>query len=148
MLTASVKHVQLDERSIRSVEVDVTGAATAAEVAARAAGALDDAGATEKDIVRVKLTGRFPPQTRPRLGQADLATHYFHFQTDARGVLPDYDLDEIQEEGESATVEARFVARMRERIEKAPESRREMLRMALYLGLDAFRQEAVKPYAD
>jgi len=148
MRAASARHVQLDERSIRTVDVDVTGAATAAEVAARATRALDDAGATEKDIIRVKLVGRFPPQTRPRLGQSDLATRYFHFQTDARGVLPDYDLDEIEKEGESGTVEARFVARMRERIEKAPESRRALLRMALYLGLDAFRQEAVKPYAD
>jgi len=147
MRAASVKHVQLDQRVIRNVKVDVAGAATAGELAERVAEALERTGATGDDIIRVNLAGRFPPQTRPRVGDTELAAGYFHFETDASDVLPDYDLDEIASQG-PATVEAQFVVRMRELIDKAPGSRQGVLRAALYLGLDAFRQEVVKPYAD
>ncbi len=48
---------------------------------------------------------------------------------------PEYDLEAVAQEG---TVRGNFVRTLYERMQESPEDEREMIRRAIYFGLDAF----------
>ncbi len=136
--------VELDTRRVRTVEVDVTGAAGVEEIERRTLAAIEAAGISERDLVRARLVGRIVHGVRTSLG-GDPPARAFALRYDARGVRPDYDLEGIRAR-EPTTTEDRFVqALMSERDDTADPDRRALLLAALYYGLDALRLREVTP---
>jgi DNA repair exonuclease SbcCD nuclease subunit len=140
-----IDFVQLDDRTVHEIEADITAASSAEEVDRRIAGALDLAGAGEKDLAVVRLRGRLVKGVRYAAPGADLAGRMFHLRVDLRNMRPDYDLESYRR-GDASTTEERFAKAILEKLdaEKNPRERA-ILESALYYGLDAFRLREVVP---
>ncbi len=136
--------VQLDRRRVHDVSVDVSRCGSAEQVDRRIEKALDDAGATEQDLVVARLTGRLAKDVRYRPGPW-LQERAFHLRLDVRKTRPDYDLDGYRHR-DAATTEDRFARTLLERLEQEQDpARRAVIERALYYGLDAFRLGEVVP---
>ena len=125
----------LPARRFVTVEVDVSGCDTEAEVAERARGALLDR-KTRRDFVRLCLRGTTPADLEIDAATLrDGLTASAHVLTLRDETAPEYDLEAVASEG---TVRGNFVRTLRARLEDAPEDERETIRRAIYYGLDAF----------
>lgn len=140
-----VEPIELDRRRVWELKADITGATSADQVDRRIARALDEVGATEKDIARVRVTGRLHKGVRYGGPGSELAARAFHVKLDLGAVRPDYDL-EAYRRNDAATTEERFARTLLDRIAAAtdPEEKAHLER-ALYYGLDAFRLREVVP---
>ena len=140
-----IEFVELDRRRVHSLTAEVSLATSAEQVDRRVLKALDDAGATEQDIVTVQLSGRLARGVRCSAPGPDLRGRAFHLRLDLRRLRPDYDL-EVYREGEARTTEERFARALLERRDgEADASQRALIESALYYGLDAFRLREVVP---
>ncbi len=126
-------------RRFVTLDVDITGCDTEAELAERTRAALVDH-KTRRDFVRVFLRGSTPsdldvdPATL-RDGLAGCA-HVLELRDETS---PEYDLEGLAREG---TVRGNFVRTLYARMQEAPEEERETIRRAIYYGLDAFTGRA------
>jgi hypothetical protein len=137
--------VELDRRRVCEAAVDVTGAAGADAIDRRILRALDLAGASEHDLVTVKLAGRLGAGVRWSGPGADLRGRVFHLRADAGGIRPDYDLAALRATS-GKTTEERFALELLAQIDaEADPAMRRTLERALYHGLDAFRLHEVSP---
>ena len=137
----SLKWVRGDERTIRRIEMDVSGLADTTALGHRLDEAMSAAGAQPQDIVYVKLAGRvasgidFQPE-------AALRERFFHAVVDDSAVEPDYSIDfeaELPEQpGLAATSDEMFRWRMLKlHHEATSDEARERIKRALFYGLDA-----------
>jgi DNA repair exonuclease SbcCD nuclease subunit len=142
---AETEPIVLDERRVHSLDVDVTGAASAGAIDDRLIAALQAAGVTGRDIARVRLTGRIVHGVRYETSGPELVGHAFSLKLDLRELRPDYDLEGIRAR-EPSTTEDRFALALLDDLdsEKDPQQRARIL-SALYYGLDAFRLREVAP---
>ena len=142
---AAIEAIGVDERRVHSVTADVTGAASAEAIDYRILEALRAAGVTERDIVRVRLTGRIVRGVRYEAAGPDVAGHTFALRLDLRELRPDYDLAGIRAR-EPSTTEDRFAhALLAELDSEQDPAKRARILSALYYGLDAFRLREVAP---
>lgn len=142
---AELEFLELDRRRVHDLEADVSGATSVEQVDRRIVKALDQAGASEQDIVTMRLTGRLTRGVRYLAPGPDLRPRAFHLRLDTSRMRPDYDLDALRTV-EAATTEERFARVLLERLDATtdPAERAEIER-ALYHGLDAFRLHEVVP---
>ncbi len=140
-----LEKVNLDPRTLHSIEVDCTGLTHTDAVLDKMESAA--ACARSEDMLYLRLTGRFPPGTRPELPAGFLQDKCFHVKIDTRNVLPGYDLDAyVREPSKMETVEGTFVRYLKDRLseETDPEKRR-IIENAIWYGLDAMIQKEVSP---
>jgi len=142
---ARIEPIELDSRRAHALDVDATGAASAADVDRRILAAFDQAGVGDRDMARVSVSGRIVRGVRYDAPGADVAARVFALRVDVDGVRPDYDLDTIRAR-EPSTTEDRFVHALLAELdaETDPERRARVL-SAIYYGLDAFRLRDVTP---
>lgn len=140
-----VEPVELDRRKVWEVKADVSGASSAEQVDRRILRALDEIGATDKDLALVRVSGRLHKGVRYGAPGADLKERFFHVRLDLKNVRPDYDLDAYRR-NDPTTTEERFARSLLDKI-AATENAEEkaLLERALYYGLDAFRLREVVP---
>jgi hypothetical protein len=135
----------LDRRHVFDVSAEVSGASSAEQVDARVQRAMEEAGATDRDIVTVRLAGRLVRGVRYTGPSQALRSRSFHLRVDLRGVRPDYDLEGFRRE-EANTTEERFARTLLEKMDKESDpAKKAVLESALYYGLDAFKLREVVP---
>lgn len=139
-LTGEFQKVQLDDRVIHDVEVDLTDARSE-QALQRVESALRSDRCKASDIVCLRLKGRIPYGFQVGLIDSTFRDRFFHLKL-FNCTRPDYDLDRYDER----TTEGRFIREMRRLIESAPDPEaRQRAEQALYYGLDALIQKEVKP---
>lgn len=138
--------IELDPRRAHVIPVDISAAGSAEDVDRRVAESLAAAGVAERDLVRVRLTGRLARGVRYSAPGPEVAERAWHVRIDGSGARPDYDFDQLRQASDETT-EGRFARVLLERLdgERDPETRATLER-ALYYGLDAFRLREVAPY--
>ena len=137
--------VELDRRTVRALEVDITGAGAAEQIDRRVAKELDKEGAAEQDIVTVRLRGRLGKGVRYAAPGPELRARAFYVRVNLAQVRPDYDLETFKTDTSQAT-ETRFVRAMLAKLEAEKDpAERAVIESALYYGLDAFRLGEVMP---
>ena len=141
----AIEPVELDRRRVYDLTVAVDGCGSAEQVDRRALKAMDQAGASEQDIVTVRFTGRVAHGVRYAAPGPDLRAHAFHVRVDLSRMRPEYDLAALRRDASGAT-EARFARALLDALDAAidPAERAE-IESALYYGLDAFRLGEVQP---
>jgi DNA repair exonuclease SbcCD nuclease subunit len=137
--------LELDRRKVFDVRADVSGASSPEQVDTRVRRALDEAGAGERDIATVRLTGRLVRGVRYSGPAPELRGRMFHLRVDLRGVRPDYDLAAYRK-GEPDTTEERFARTLLAQLEQETDAEKKaLIESALYYGLDAFKLREVTP---
>jgi len=131
---------RLDDRHIRTIEMDVTGLSDTLALEQRLDEQFEAAGAAKRDIVRVVLRGRLARGIvfRP---QDDLAERFHHAVVDDSAIEPDYDIafggKLPPEPGLAATGEQALRWEMLRRYKEATtDVERRRIKNALYYGLD------------
>ena len=144
-VAVAAEPLALDERRLLAVTADLTGAGSPEVARERLRSALDAAGATPRDLVVARLTGRVLPGVDLAPRAEDFAERVWCLLPDAAELRPDYDLAAYRR-GEPRTTEERFARALLAAIEdeRDPERRAE-LESALYYGLDALKQGRVAP---
>jgi DNA repair exonuclease SbcCD nuclease subunit len=142
---ARIEPLELDARRAHALDVDASGASSAADIDRRILAAFEAAGVGERDIARVSVVGRIVRGVRYEAPGAELVARVFALRVDVDGLRPDYDLDTIRAR-EPSTTEDRFVHALLAELdaETDPERRARVL-SAIYYGLDAFRLRDVAP---
>jgi DNA repair exonuclease SbcCD nuclease subunit len=137
--------VAVDPRRLLAVTADLSGAGSREAARGRVLAALAAAGASPRDLVTARLTGRVRPGVDVVPRAAEFAERVWHLAVDASELRPEYDL-EAYRRGEPRTTEERFARSFLAEIEdeRDPE-RRAALEAALYYGLDALKQGSVAP---
>jgi DNA repair exonuclease SbcCD nuclease subunit len=137
--------IELDRRKVYDLRAEVNGASSAEQVDRRVQRALDEAGATDRDVVTVRLAGRLVRGVRYAGPGPELRGKMFHLRVDLRAVRPDYDLNAYRE-GTAGTTEERFARTLLTQLdaENDPE-KKALIESALYYGLDAFKLRDVTP---
>jgi DNA repair exonuclease SbcCD nuclease subunit len=137
--------VELDPRQVFDVTAEVSHATSPEQVDRRVQKALDDARASERDIVTVRLSGRLARGVRYAAPSPELRARVFHLRLDLRRLRPEYDLDAFRSV-DPGTTEERFARALLDRIERESDpEQRAVIESALYYGLDAFRLREVAP---
>jgi exonuclease SbcD len=129
--------VPLDPRAVHDISCDLSGAGFAEAARERLEQALKEIPVT--DLVRVRLTGR-------RAAGLDLGwverfgRERFHLIVDSSALRPDLDLENWPDESAARTIEERFVARLKTRMESGDANVAAEARRALLYGLDALQR--------
>ena len=140
-----IEAIELDERRVHGLEADVAGASSAEQVDARVQRAMDEAQASDRDIVTVRLTGRMMRGVRYSAPGPQLKARVFHLRVDLRAVRPDYDLEGYRR-SDPTTTEERFASTLLARLDgETDPGQRALIESALYYGLDAFRLREITP---
>ncbi len=136
---SEVEFLPLDPRQVRAIECDLSSCSYSDAAFAKVEEALRGSGAREEDLIYLRLKGR---RTRGlELHFLDqIAPRYFHFASDFSGLVPDIDLNRYPPLKDARTTEERFVAQLRQRLEKSDPEEAEIARRALLYGLDALSQ--------
>jgi DNA repair exonuclease SbcCD nuclease subunit len=143
--SSEVEVAALDTRRVHDLTVDVNGCASADQVDRRVMGVLDAAAVSERDLARVRVSGRLVRGVRYSGPGSELRERAFHLALDLAGLKPDYDLDSYRLGGDETT-EGRFARALLERLDhESDPQRRATIERALYYGLDAFRLGEVQP---
>lgn len=137
---AVVERIPADERVIHDLTLDAEGRDAAALLAAARA-LLSEAGASEKDVVRLTVSGRQVYGSRVPAALASLATSFTRFLVrDRTSVFREDEAIGLR------TAEGRFVADLLARRERAEnEETRRVVDLALALGRDALAGRALVP---
>lgn len=142
--------LDLDLRRIVAVEVQIDATLTNnTATQTRVDAALSLAGVGPDDICYVKLQGR----THPLVIGFEFDTEWqdsrcFHMVIDQSGLEPEYDIDRLLgDETSEKRIEGSFVRRMKDLLDKCDGDRESarLVRSALCYGLDALRNQEVKP---
>lgn len=107
---------------------------------------LKESGATEEDVVRVRITGDRPGEdVLEKDSLQDVKNAYFHLEFDLKKTRPKLDIDELlEDESLRKTTEGQFVKKLRKRMEDAEsDDRRHIAELALRLGVRAFRDKEI-----
>lgn len=137
--SVTLERIRLDRRTLHSIEVDCSGLTHSEAVIGRIEEKARKTSQKKDDILFVRLSGRFPRGESLKLPADLLAGEYFHVAPDRGGLQPDYDLDKYLQEPElMRSVEGDYVkALLNQEAEATDETKRKIIRAALYYGLDA-----------
>jgi len=138
--------VEVAERRIVAVEVDLTGASTAAAALARIENAIAGSGARERDIVNVSARGALAPGVEPDAAGLESTDRYFHVRVDWSRLERDYDLSALVSDSAAAPLRSAFARRMIE-LKNAARDEEEAgtLADAVYYGLAALDGRHLEP---
>jgi DNA repair protein SbcD/Mre11 len=136
---ARVETISADERLVRDLSVDVSELESR-EIAERVGAALELAGATSADVVRVTLVGTQTYGSRAAAALGATASRVAHLVVRDRTVRPASETPGVR------TAEGRFIADLLTRREEAAdEAGRRVIDLALALGRDALAGRALVP---
>lgn len=139
----SAEFVPMAVRTVRAVQVDLTGLDTGEQVrnAILAVGSPED---RRRDMWKITLRGRLNPEIELDLPglRHEFADEFFSLRLEPEFVL-DYDLDPLLAP-ENQSLEARFVKKLMElkrRLQQTGDAQEvDIIERAMYYGLDALRQ--------
>ncbi|MBX7246831.1 MAG: DNA repair exonuclease [Candidatus Sumerlaeaceae bacterium] len=145
----TLKHIAVDTRRIRRIEVGVDATVTnSAAARERVEAQLKSAGVTPEDIIYLELTGRTHPEiTTFDFDPAWRDAQCFHLAIDQSRLEPEYDIDALlADETARKRVEGQFAERMRQLLAAAEGDtvRQRTLRAAMVHGLDALNGREVR----
>lgn len=140
-----LERVEVAERRIIRVDIDVTGSRDNDEVLARI-----DAGAAPQarpcDVVCAFLRGRLAPGLSVDTSVWQSRQPYFAASVNASAVEPDYDLTAIAQQSAASSLRSTFVRKMLERQQQATdEDEKRAVRDAIYYGLYALDGRKLEP---
>lgn len=140
-----LERVEVAERRVVRVEVDVTGSRDNAEALARM-----DAGVSAQarpcDVVCAFLRGTLAPGIEVDTSVWQSRQPYFAASVNASAIEPDYDLDAIGRESAASSLRSVFVRKMLERQQQATdEGEKRAVRDAIYYGLYALDGKKLEP---
>lgn len=140
-----IEKVEVAERRVVRVDVDVTGSRDQADVIAKVDASLSGL-AREQDVVYAFLRGMLPPGMDVDTSLWESRQPYFAATLNTSGIEPDYDLDTLSQDSAAASLRSTFVRKMLER-QKSEENneQRRMLRDAIYYGLYALDGRRLEP---
>jgi hypothetical protein len=149
VLPEHFKTVQLDERKIWNIGLNVTGIRYSKAVEEKITETLQSNAVSEADIVYVQLSGLFPPGMSVEIDRKQFEK-YFHFDYDSSGVKPDYDIERLMnDEVEQKLTRGRFVKELYQRLDEAKRlgntENAAIIEQALYYGLDALHDKEIEP---
>lgn len=126
-----LKKISTGIRKYEILEIDCSSAMCSADVISQ----IKNSGVDRRNIVKVVLTGELSPSVELRLEEIEIAARnqFYHAIVENR-THPSYDIESISREH---TLRGEFVRRMLQKIEQNPD-KEEILRKALYFGLEAF----------
>lgn len=138
---ASAEPVQINDVNYRTERVDVTGMTTSDQIRHAIIG-LAGSEVPSRDIVRVALVGEAEGDLDVDVASllAAAADHFRYLEIDDQ-TEPAFDIDELRQEG---TTRGAFVRLIEQRMERAEEQERELLKNALVHGLRAFANRQVR----
>lgn len=140
-----LERVEVAERRIVRVDVDVTGSRDEEDVFVRIDHSLDGV-AREHDVVNVFLKGLLPPEVSVDASRWRSRQSYHSTNVNLAGVEPDYDLEALSSGSAAASLKSTFVRKMMERQDMAEsDEQRRMLRDAMYYGLYALDGRRLEP---
>jgi len=144
--TVQLQTQELAPRRVISACVDVTGALDTATINYRLENALASTGARDSDLIELRFTGRAPFSLSDLLSSIVPAGEYFHFNSDASSVVPDYDLDVIASDSAASTVRSAFVRELLARRQAADtDDEKKTITHAIYYGLAALDGRTPEP---
>jgi DNA repair exonuclease SbcCD nuclease subunit len=130
-----VELLPLPGRRFVTLRLDVSGADTQAELVQRLQAGVA-AAQLQEDFLRLHLQGSLPPDLEVDVQALQEALRSLVHDVELRDeTVPEYDLAAIARE---ATVRGQFVRTLSARLEAAGDGERDVVRRALYFGLDAF----------
>ncbi|NLY19383.1 MAG: DNA repair exonuclease [Clostridiaceae bacterium] len=135
------ERIVLQQRKYHDIDFDVSGISDSIQLKSALLEALNKK-ASKSDLVRINLTGRLKSGFYTDLketGQSLAGEYYFVNIKDS--TKPDYNLTELAMEKNITGV---FIRMMQDRIESSPESERQLLMKALYLGIEALLTGSVE----
>lgn len=139
-----LERVEVAERRILRIEVDVTGSRDSAEVLAR----MDAAASAARpgDVVCAYLRGRLAAGIDLDTAPWQSRQPYFASAVNASGIEPDYDLESLVRASAASSLRSTFVRKMLERQEQATDEReRQAVLDAIYYGLSALDGRKLEP---
>ncbi|MDH7602532.1 MAG: DNA repair exonuclease [Armatimonadota bacterium] len=130
--------VEVCQRRIVSVEVNITGAGSRDSILERTAKSLEACGARPQDIVIIDLCGASSRETDTTAIESEFSGKYFHVRVSTARLVPDYDAEVALAESAAASVRSAFLRRMLE-LKKTAATREELavVEDAIYYGLCA-----------
>jgi DNA repair exonuclease SbcCD nuclease subunit len=145
-LRVIVEPVEVAERRIVAVEVNLTGAASGSSALARVRNAVEESGARECDIVHVSLTGALTPGLDLQTRALEESARHFHVTVSRSRLGLDYDLDELMWDSSAPTLRSNFVRKMSDMLAEARDDEQaRVLRDAISYGLCALDGLALEP---
>lgn len=139
----SLEPVEVAERRIVRVDIDVTGSRDQAEVFARVDDSISRL-AREQDVLHVFLKGMVPPAME--IDTSAWQSRQFRATLYTSGVEPDYDLESLGRDSAASPLRSIFVRKMLDRQgAAATDDDRRMLRDAIYYGLRALDRRPLEP---
>lgn len=140
-----LEQVEVAERMIVRVDVDITGSRDNTEILARMDAAAENQ-ARPCDVVCVYLRGRLAPGVAEDTAGWASAQPYFAATVNDSAVEPDYDLEELGRESAASSIRSVFIRKMLERQERAAcEDDKRAARDAIYYGLSALDGRKLEP---
>jgi len=126
-----LKKIPTGIRKYEVLEIDCSSATCSADVISQ----IKNSNIDRRNIVKVVLTGDLNPSVELRVEEIEIAAknQFYHAIIENR-THPSYDIESISRE---RTLRGEFVRRMLQKIEQNPD-KEEVLRKALYFGLEAF----------
>lgn len=141
----TLERIEVAQRRIVRVDVDVTGARDSDDIFAR----IDDSlaqRARSQDVVYVFLRGLIATGIEIDPAAWESRQSYFSATLNISGVEPDYDLEAIARESAASPLRSAFVRKMLEKQQAAlDEDERRTLRDAIYYGLYALDGRRLEP---
>ncbi len=138
--------VEVAERRVIAIEVNVTGATDNDTILRRIRSAIESKHARDKDIVYVSLTGSLESSVLLDTSPIESTEDYFHVKISTSRVEPDYDLEELAQESSASPIKSAFVRRMLELGNQAASSKeKQIVRDAIYYGLQALEGRKLEP---
>ncbi len=149
----TIRHIPVDTRRYIRITPNVTGANDEKNAIEIIKKAIQQAGSTEADLVRVHLKGRFGKGAfwKPELDTESLA---YALEMISIDLLPEFDLETAMKEAPPGGALAAFLMQMRTKLEEArqhtPQNPSEIktIEIALQMGYDAFQGEATVIHAE
>ena len=142
----TLEPVEVAERRIVAVEVNMTGAESNSSALTRVENAVMESGARACDIVHVSLTGALAPGVRLDTRALEESSRRFHVTVSRSRLGLDYDLEELLLDSSAPTLRSSFVRRMSDLLSAARDDEEtRVLRDAIYLGLRALDGQPLEP---
>ncbi|MGC8862708.1 MAG: metallophosphoesterase family protein [Armatimonadota bacterium] len=145
-LRVTLERVEVSERRIVAVEVDLTGASGTESALARIENAIAGSGARPQDIVSLQLRGSWAGQVDLDVTALERSAGYFHLRICKSGLRPEYDLEALASESAAAPLRSAFVRKMLDLRNAArdPEEAA-VITDAVYYGLAALDGRSPEP---
>ncbi len=144
----NLRFIELDNRRIHRVQLDVSGEPHVHAVEEKLAASLQNLEVRPEDMLFVELTGTYPQGNRIALGEEFVRGLCWHTRVDSSNVVQEWDLD-APDTLNPRTTEALFRSRIHKMMEDAADrgndAEAKRLQNAMFYGLDALHGRSIAP---